>query len=139
MTVRLNPYLSFRDSARAAMQFYHSIFGGELTMTTFGEAHMVPDDAPPAQRERIMHAQLTTDTGFALMASDTPDGLDCTPGTNFALTLNGDDEELLRTQWDALVVDGRIDEHLAQAPWGDLFGMCTDRFGIAWMVNISTG
>ena len=37
MASRLNPYLNFSDNAREAMEFYKSIFGGDLTLSTFGE------------------------------------------------------------------------------------------------------
>ena len=69
MTTRLNPYLSFRDNARDAMDFYHSVFGGELTRSTFGEYHASED---PAEQDKIMHSMLVTDGGLALMAADTP-------------------------------------------------------------------
>jgi len=133
MAVRFNPYLSFRDSARPAMEFYRSVLGGELESSTFGDMHATDD---PSENDKVMHSMLTTARGFVLMASDTPQGMDCTPGTNFALSLSGDDEETLRGYWEALSGSGRVDLPLERAPWGDLFGMCTDRFGISWMVSI---
>ena len=73
MTTRLNPYLSFRDNAREAMDYYHSVFGGELTRSTFGEFQASDD---PAEQDKIMHSQLLTDNGLTLMAADTPNGMD---------------------------------------------------------------
>ncbi|HTM84066.1 MAG TPA: VOC family protein, partial [Mycobacterium sp.] len=87
MTVQLNAYLSFRDNARQAMEFYRSVFGGELTMQTFADFQATDD---PADRDKIMHAQLTGDGGLTLMAADTPSGMDRTVGTNFSLALSGD-------------------------------------------------
>ena len=133
MTTRFNPYLAFRDSAREAMEFYRSVFGGELTVSNFADMHASDD---PSENDKVMHAMLTTDNGFVLMASDTPNSMDYTPGTNFSLSLSGDDETALRGWWEALSNGGRVDMPLERAPWGDLFGMCTDRFGIAWMVSI---
>ncbi|MBF4478125.1 PhnB protein [Rhodococcus rhodochrous J3] len=133
MTTRFNPYLAFRDSAREAMEFYRSVLGGELTVSTFGDMHDWDD---PSENAKVMHSMLTTDRGFVLMASDTPQGTGYTPGTNFSLSLSGDDESVLRGWWDALTADGRVDMPLERAPWGDLFGMCTDRFGVSWMVSI---
>lgn len=135
MPTRLNPYLNFRDTTREAMEFYHSVFGGELTMSTFAEMHASED---PAEQDKIMHSQLVTDNGLTLMAADTPNSMDYTPGANdFAVSLSGEDEGELRGYWDKLSDGGNVAMPLDKAPWGDLFGMCTDRFGIQWLVNIA--
>jgi PhnB protein len=136
MSTRLNPYLSFRDNARQAMEFYRSVFGGELTTSTFAEFQASDD---PAEKDKIMHALLETDAGLVLMASDTPNRMEYTPGNNYSISLSGDDEAELRGYWDKLADGGAVTMPLEQAPWGDTFGMCTDRFGVAWMVNISGG
>ena len=133
MTTRLNPYISFRDNAREAMDFYQSVFGGELTRSTFGDMHASED---PAEQEKIMHSMLVTD-GLALMASDTPNGMEFTPGTNISISLSGEDDAELRGYWDRLSEGADITMPLEKAPWGDSFGMLTDRFGITWMVNIA--
>jgi PhnB protein len=134
VTVLLNPYLNFRGQARAAIEFYQSVFGGELTISTFGDFQMSHD---PAGADLVMHSQLTADNGFVLMVSDTPSDMDLTPGTNFGVSLSGDDEELLRGYWNKLVDGGTASVPLEKAPWGDSFGMCTDKFGTSWLVNIS--
>lgn len=136
MTVRLNPYLSFRDNARQAAEFYHSIFGGDLTVSTFGESHASED---PAEQDKVMHAQLTTDSGLTLMASDTPNGMDYTPGNNCSVSLSGDDDAELRGYWHRLSDGGTVQMPLEKAPWGDYFGMCVDKFGVSWLVNIAGG
>ncbi len=134
MSVQLNPYISFRDNAREAVTFYHSVFGGELTLSTFGEMPDMPTDA--ADKDKVMHAQLEGDDGLVLMAADTPPGMDHTP-FNGSISLSGDDEAKLRSYWDKLSAGGAVGVPLEKAPWGDTFGMCTDRFGIGWMVNIA--
>jgi PhnB protein len=134
MTTRLNPYLNFRDTTREAMEFYHSVFGGELTMSTFAEMHASDD---PAEQDKIMHSQLVTEQGLTLMAADTPNSMDYTTGTNFAVSLSGEDEGELRGYWDKLSDGATVTMPLDKAPWGDIFGMCTDRFGISWLVNIA--
>jgi PhnB protein len=134
MGVQLNPYLNFRDTAREAMEFYHSVFGGELTTSTFAEFHASDD---PAEQDKIMHAQLAGENGLVLMASDTPARMDYTPGNNFSVSLSGDDGEKLRGYWAKLAEGGTVTMPLEQAPWGDTFGMCVDRFGISWLVNIA--
>ena len=134
MSTRLNPYLGFRDNAREAMEFYHSVFGGELTTGTFAEYQASED---PTEADKIMHAMLETDDGLVLMAADTPNSVDYSPGTNHSVSLSGDDEAALRGYWDKLSGGGNVMMPLEQAPWGDFFGMCVDRFGINWLVNIS--
>lgn len=134
MAVLLNPYLSFRDTARQAMEFYQSVFGGDLNVMTFGE--MPQMGTPPEDGDKVMHAMLTTAAGLTLMGADTPSGMDHQP-VNGSISLSGDDEATLRGYWDRLVDGGHVLEPLEKAPWGDSFGMCADRFGITWMVNIA--
>jgi PhnB protein len=133
MTSRLNPYINFDGNAREAMEFYWAVFGGTLNLNTFGE--LGGPDAPIP--DKIMHGQLETDSGFTLMASDIPPDIEYDPGNNFAVSLSGDDGGELRGYWDKLSGDGTVTVPLEKQMWGDEFGMCTDRFGISWMVNIS--
>lgn len=134
MAVRLNPYLSFRDTAREAMEFYQSVFGGQLSMNTFAEFHASED---PAEADKIMHAMLETDGGLVLMGADTPNSMEFDPPTGVSISLSGDDEAELRRWWDALSASGSVMMPLEVAAWGDAFGMCVDGYGINWMVNIS--
>lgn len=132
MASRLNPYLSFTDNAREAMEFYQGVFGGTLTLNTFGE-YGAPD-APEANN--IMHGQLETDSGYTLMGADTPPGMEYNPGTNMTVSLSGDDADELRGYWAKLSVGGTVSVPLEKQMWGDEFGQCVDRFGIGWLVNI---
>jgi PhnB protein len=134
MTVRLNPYLRFQDTAREAMSFYHSVLGGELTVSTFADFHASDD---PSEQDKVMHSQLETPDGLVLMASDTPSGMEYQPQSGVAVSLSGDDEATLRGYWDRLSEDGTVMMPFEKAPWGDTFGMCVDRFGTSWMVNAS--
>jgi PhnB protein len=134
MPTRLNPYLSFRDNAREAMEFYQTVFGGELTVSTFGEFGASQD---PAEQNKVMHAQLTSPNDLVLMGADTPNSLPYTVGTNISVSLSGDDEAELSGYYEKLVAGGSVTEPLAKAPWGDSFGMCVDRFGVNWLVNIA--
>jgi len=92
--------------------------------------------APDAEN-LVMHAQLEADHGITLMASDTPPGMDFTQGNSINISLSGDDEGTLRGYWEKLSADGKTIMPLEKAPWGDTFGMCFDRFGVQWLVNIS--
>lgn len=134
MTTRLNPYLGFGGNAREAMEFYHSVFGGELAVNTFADLQASDD---PAQKDKIMHSMLETDSGLTLMGADTLEGGDATPGTGHSVSLSGEDDTELRGYWEKLSDGATISAPLEKAPWGDTFGMCTDRFGIVWMVNIA--
>ena len=136
MTTRLNPYLGFRDTARAAMDFYQSVFGGELTRSTFAEFQASED---PAEQDKVMHSMLVTDGGLTLMAADTPNSMPYNPGDNHSISLSGEaaDEGELRGYWEKLSGSGSVTMPLDKAPWGDYFGMCTDGFGVTWLVNIA--
>jgi PhnB protein len=132
MTSQLNPYLAFDGNAREAMEFYQRVFGGELSMNTFGEYGAQGE--PHA--DKIMHARLESDLGFALMASDLPPGMPMDRGSNISISLSGDDADDLRRYWEQLVSEGQVTMPLEKQMWGDEFGMCVDRFGVPWMVNI---
>ncbi|MFB7090134.1 VOC family protein [Streptomyces sp. NPDC056296] len=133
MSSRLNPYLSFDGDARQAMEFYEQVFGGTLALNTFGASGM--SDSPDA--DKIMHGMLETPSGFTLMGADTPPGMEHSPGNTFSVSLSGDDETELRGYWEQLSAGGSVAVPLEKQMWGDVFGMCTDRFGVPWMVNIS--
>ena len=134
MQTKLNLYLSFRDNARQAMEFYKTVFGGKLALNTYKEFHASQD---PNEDNKIMHAMLEADNGITFMASDTPNGMEYRPGTNFSASLSGDNEAELKTYFQKLSSGGIIGMPLEKAPWCDTFGMCTDKFGVNWMVNIT--
>jgi PhnB protein len=129
----LNPYINFRDNARQAMEFYREVFGGALNLNTFGQY----GDASALGADNIMHAQLETDNGFTLMASDAPPGMESSGGPgNITISLSGDDEQELRGYWDKLSDGGTVTMPFEKQMWGDLFGMVTDKFGVPWMVDV---
>ena len=134
MSVLLNPYLNFRGTAREAGEFYKSVFGGELTVSTFGDFGAPVE---PAERDQVMHSQLVAPNGLTLMISDAPMHMEFTPGTNISVSLSGDDEAALRSYWNKLAEGATIGAPLEKAPWGDTFGQLVDRFGISWLVNIA--
>ncbi len=135
MQSKLNPYVSFDGNAREAMEFYKTVFGGELALSTFGEAGMTDHGVKPDQ---IMHAQLVADNGITLMASDTATGMrEYVVGTNMSISLSGDNEAELTDYYNKLADGGKVEQPLTKAPWGDMFGMCIDKFGTFWMVNIT--
>ena len=127
----LNPYLNFNGTARQAMEFYRGVFGGELTISTFGELGM----AEGADADKVMHSQLQTGAGYTIMGSDVPSHMEAEPHGGFAVSLSGDDDAL-HGYFEKLSAGGTVTMPLAKQAWGDEFGMLTDQFGIPWMVNI---
>jgi PhnB protein len=134
MQVKLNPYLNFRGNTREAMEFYHSVFGGKLNVQTFQDFHASQD---PSEDNLVMHSTLEGDSGVALMAADVPTRMEFKPGSNFSMSLSGDDEAVLRGYFEKLADGGTVTMPLEKAAWGDTFGMCTDKFGISWLVDIA--
>jgi PhnB protein len=130
---RLNPYINFDGNARDAMEYYQRVFGGNLTLNTYGD--LGGSDASGA--DKIMHGQLETDGGYTLMGADNPPGATHQPGNNITVSLSGDDADLLRGYWQQLSSEGTVSVPLEKQMWGDEFGMCADKFGIAWMVDIT--
>ncbi|NUT94378.1 MAG: VOC family protein [Saccharothrix sp.] len=133
MASRLNPYISFDGTAREAMEFYQDVFGGELRLSTFGE--FGDPNAPGG--DKIMHGMLETSSGFTLMGADNPPGQPYNPGDTISVSLSGDDSDELRGYWEKLSGAGTVAVPLEKQMWGDEFGMCVDRFGVTWMVNIT--
>jgi PhnB protein len=134
MQTKLNPYLNFKDQSREAMEFYKSVFGGKLDMQTFSDYNASPD---PSEADKVMHSVLETEHGITFMAADTPNSMEYKPGTNFSMSLSGDNEDELRGYFDKLAETGTVTMPLEKAVWGDTFGMVQDKFGVSWLVNIS--
>ena len=134
MATLLNPYISFKNNARQAMDFYKTVFGGKLTMNTFKEFNASQD---PSEDNLIMHAQLEGNNGIVFMASDTPARMEHKHGNNISMSLSGENEAELRGYFDKLSAGGMVTMPLEKAMWGDSFGMLVDKFGIGWMVNIN--
>ncbi|MGH3496256.1 MAG: VOC family protein [Nocardioidaceae bacterium] len=136
MSSRLNPYLSFRGNAREAMQFYQSVFGGELTVSTFADVPGMPG-VEASEANKVMHSTLETPDGLTLMGADTPTHMDYSAPAGMSVSLSGDHEATLRGYWDGLADGATVGVPLEKAPWGDTFGMLTDKFGTPWLVNIA--
>ena len=134
MQTTLNPYISFKSNTREAMEFYRTVFGGKLTVSTFKEFHASQD---PNEDNMVMHSVLETDNGITFMASDTPSRMEYRAGTNMSMSLSGDNEAELKAYFEKLSAGGMVTMPLEKAIWGDSFGMCTDKYGVQWLVNIT--
>jgi PhnB protein len=131
MTSRLNPYLNFNGNAREAMEFYRDVFGGELAVTMFADFGVEGPDA-----ERVMHSQLDSDAGYTLMAADVMSTMEYQPMAGASVSISGDDGEVLHRYFEQLADGGTVTMPMAKQAWGDEFGMCVDRYGVPWLVNI---
>lgn len=132
---QLNPYLHFVDNAREAMEFYQTVFGGELNVMAFKD---LPMPGMEAEGDKVMHSSLTT-KDITFFASDTPSHMQPHPGSTIGMSLSGQDEAELRGYFDKLAEGGVVVQPLEKAPWGDTFGILQDKYGIEWMVNIDGG
>lgn len=138
-TVTLNPHLFFGGNCREAMVFYKQVFGGELTMSAFGDgptnAHQDPKANSDEVKNLIMYAKL--DGAIVLLASDNPYRSGPQSSGTFSLSLGGSDEAQLKAYFDKLSENGTITAPLIKQFWGDIFGMVTDQYGINWMITIT--
>lgn len=132
----LNPYLGFDGNCEEAFEFYRSVFGGEFSdLTRYSDA---PPDAPgtPEDAEKIMHVSLAIADGEVLMGSDRPS--DMGPGRtgdSVAISIGPDDADQGRRIFEGLATGGHVAVPYERQFWGADFGMCTDKYGITWMVN----
>jgi PhnB protein len=134
----LNPYLNFGGTTRDAMEFYQSVFGGQLDVSSFADFQMPGID--PGEANLIMHSQLSTPSGFTLMAADLPASMGTVPDTShITVSLSGSEADELRGYWDKLAEGGQVTMPLDRAPWGDYFGELIDKFGVKWLMNITGG
>jgi PhnB protein len=134
MTSKLNPYVNFRGQARAALEFWHSVFGGELNVMTFRDSGGM--GVEESEQDQVMHGQIDTPS-ITLMAADVPSHMDLAEGSFVSVSLSGDDEQELTGWFNALSAGGTPIVPLNKAPWGDTFGMFLDKFGVQWLVNIA--
>lgn len=138
MTIRLNPYLNFHGTAREALEHYHAVLGGSLDVKHYDSIPGMMGDTD--EGDKVLHGQLETNDGLTIMAADYPasmhDALDASVGGH-SVCISGDDLARVQAIWNGLADGAEIREPLAQAPWGDTFGMLNDRFGVAWMFSVS--
>ncbi|HET7529200.1 MAG TPA: VOC family protein [Candidatus Saccharimonadales bacterium] len=128
----LEPYIFFKGNCREAMEFYKSVFGGELRVTTYKDAGVSANGTNP---DWLMHASLEGGA-VKLMGSDTAQA--SPRAMKVTLSLGGKDETRMRRIFDALSADGDVISPLKKEAWGDLFGSFTDKYGVEWMMNIGS-
>jgi PhnB protein len=134
MSVTTTAHVNFRGDARKALEFYQSVFGGDLSVATYADIHAVED---PSQADHVAFGRVTAPNGFDIMAYDVQPSKPYNPGENpFYITLQGTDAGEVKALWNALG-DGAaaILVPLAPAAFAPLYGMLTDRFGVTWIVG----
>ena len=133
----LNPYLNFKGNTEEAFNFYKSVFGGEFVMVQRFKDTPEADRVPANEKDKIMHISLPLGKGNVLMATDALEsmGHKLTVGNNVQLSISTDSEEEADKIFEGLSAGGKVSVPLAKSFWGAYFGMCTDKFGMQWMVS----
>src|SRR5258708_23804877 len=132
MPTKLNAYLNFKDNAREAMEFYKTVFGGELSINTLNELNASPD---PSEGDKVMHSVLEAG-GISFMAADTPNSMEYRPAAGFGMSLSGDNMAELSGYFDKLSAGGMVTMPLEKAAWADTFWMGVDKLGVSGLVNV---
>jgi PhnB protein len=149
MSITTTTHLNFHGEARAALEFYRSVFGGRVSIATYGEFGM-PADAPGASN--VVFGKVETDEGFRVMAYDIPGeatGSSDTGSTrrengttitdqSFFVSVRGETLDEVQRYWSALAVGATVVEDLAASAWSPGFGMLTDAFGVTWILDVAT-
>lgn len=136
MSITSTTHLNFRGEARAALEFYHSVFGGEVVAVTYEDAHNV---ARPEEAKQIMWGQVASDNGFRIMAYDVPSTLPFGRGEgSFFVSIRSESTDEITTLWAKLSDGARVVQELGPAGWAPLYGMLSDRFGITWVLDVAT-
>ena len=134
-TVSAIIHLNFRGQARAALDFYQSVFGGQVTALTYKDFNQVSNEA---EADQLIWGQVAGDNGFRVMAYDVPSHTPWNPGENaFMIVLEAKTQEEIRAYWDKLSAGATVMSELRPAPWTPLFGMLKDRFGTAWTLSVA--
>ncbi|MFH9619028.1 VOC family protein [Streptomyces pratensis] len=135
MSVTTTTHLNFRGDARAALEFYHSVFGGDVVAVTYKEAGDAHD---PAEGDRVMWGQVVADNGFRVMAYDVPSRMPWQQGENAVfVSVRGDDSDEITALWGRLAVGATVVQPLEPARWAPLYGMLKDRFGVVWVLDVA--
>ena len=135
MSVSTVTHINLRGDARAALEHYASVFGGDVTVVTYRDAH-APGD--PAEADQVMWGQVVSADGFHVMAYDVPSSLPWEPGQNaYFVSVRSPSAEEITERWERLSADATVIVPLAPAGWAPLYGMLRDRFGVVWVLDVA--
>lgn len=134
MAIKSVTHLNFRGDARAALAFYHSVFGGDQMVVTYADAHAATN---PAEADQVIWGQVASEDGFHIMAYDVPSARNWDPGViPFFVSVRGDDAETLTRYWEKLSAGGTVIQPLGPSGFSPLYGMVKDSFGVTWVVDL---
>jgi PhnB protein len=137
----INPYLNFSNTCEAAFEHYKSVFGGDFAAKLRFKDMPAEAKFPGSDNDLILHVALPIGKGNILMGSDSPEGCGepLAVGNNVSIAVTPDDADDARRIFEGLSAGGTIIMPLQKTFWAALFGMCSDKFGIRWMVNYEEG
>lgn len=129
--MQLKPYLQFQDNCEEAIQWYQSIFGGDIKLNRYSEA---PMDIPENHKDKILHAEFTFE-GNTILACDSFPGGQITNANGISLTVEIPDEKQAEKIFGQLAKGGKITMPFEKQFWNAYFGQLEDRYGKLWMIN----
>ncbi len=136
MSVKTTTHLNFRGDARAALEFYRSVFGGDLAALTYKDAGNVQDES---EADQVMWGQVLAENGFHVMAYDVPSRMAYDQGANsFFVSVRGTTVEEVTGYWEKLSDGATIVIPMGPAGWAPAYGMLKDRFGVVWVVDVAS-
>ena len=134
MSITTTAHINTRGDARELLEFYRTVFDGDLVVATYADIHAVE---APEQADQVAWGQVTSADGFRIMAYDVQPSKPFDAGTNaFYIALRGDDPAEIQRRWDGLADGATVLTPLAPAPFAPLYGMLTDRFGTTWILSL---
>lgn len=135
MSITTTTHINLRGDARAALELYRDVFGGELTVVTYGDAHSAQD---PAEADHVMWGQVVSPDGFHVMAYDVPAAQPWSPGENpYFVSVRGASADEISGLWERLSARSTVVVPLAPAGWAPLYGMLRDPFGVVWVLDVA--
>jgi PhnB protein len=137
MSITTTTHLNFRGDAHAALEFYQSVFGGDLATVTYKDAGAVQEES---EADQVMWGQVLAGNGFHVMAYDVPSQMAHQRGENsFFVSVRGETVEEVTGYWEKLSDGATIVIPMGPAGWAPAYGMLKDRFGIVWVVDVASG
>lgn len=135
MSVTTTPHLNFRGTARQALEFYHSVFGGQLVVVTNEQAYSAET---PEEAQQVKFGQVAGENGFQVMAYDVPASVPYDQGErSFFVSVRGDSAEEIGALWAKLAAGSTVIEPLAPSAFSPAYGMLQDRFGVTWVLDVA--
>ncbi|WEK04969.1 MAG: VOC family protein [Candidatus Devosia phytovorans] len=135
MTIKTTTHLNFRGEAQAALEFYQSVFGGQIALVTYAQLGAVEQ---PGQEQQIIWGQVESPEGFHIMAYDVRPSQDYAAGVNpVFVSVRGETADEIQGYWDRLADGAAVIQPIGPSGWSPLYGMLKDRFGVTWVIDVA--